>query len=178
MSTKTDKKSNKKLLIIAIATLVALAVFGFIFFKILGGAGKKVEVEESIILDAEYKNTDGKMIELAKNEEDPARFLDELAAEKKNFVVYVSLPICNGDAAKFKQFVLDFQRKENLSFVYITSDYIKDTFIYDTVKYFPSVIIVKEGKIINYLRYDSDEDVEYYKSYDGFAKWLKANVEY
>lgn len=178
MSTKTDKKSNKKLLIIAIATLVALAVFGFIFFKILGGAGKKVEVEESIILDAEYKNTDGKMIELAKNEEDPARFLDELAAEKKNFVVYVSLPICNGDAAKFKQFVLDFQRKENLSFVYITSDYIKDTFIYDTVKYFPSVIIVKEGKIINYLRYDSDEDVEYYKSYDGFSKWLKANVEY
>lgn len=178
MSTKTDKKSNKKLLIIAIATLVALAVFGFVFFKILGGAGKKVEVEESIILDAEYKNTDGKMIELAKNEEDPARFLDELAAEKKNFVVYVSLPICNGDAAKFKQFVLDFQRKENLSFVYITSDYIKDTFIYDTVKYFPSVIIVKEGKIINYLRYDSDEDVEYYKSYDGFSKWLKANVEY
>jgi hypothetical protein len=178
MSTKTDKKSNKKLLIIAIATLVALAVFGFIFFKILGGAGKKVEVEESIVLDAEYKNTDGKMIELAKNEEDPARFLDELAAEKKNFVVYVSLPICNGDAAKFKQFVLDFQRKENLSFVYITSDYIKDTFIYDTVKYFPSVIIVKEGKIINYLRYDSDEDVEYYKSYDGFSKWLKANVEY
>jgi len=178
MSTKTDKKSNKKLLIIAIATLVALAVFGFIFFKILGGAGKKVEVEESIVLDAEYKNTDGKMIELAKNEEDPARFLDELAAEKKNFVVYVSLPICNGDAAKFKQFVLDFQRKEKLSFVYITSDYIKDTFIYDTVKYFPSVIIIKEGKIINYLRYDSDEDVEYYKSYDGFAKWLKANVEY
>lgn len=178
MSTKTDKKSNKKLLIIAIATLVALAVFGFVFFKILGGAGKKVEVEESIILDAEYKNTDGKMIELAKNEEDPARFLDELAAEKKNFVVYVSLPICNGDAAKFKQFVLDFQRKEKLSFVYITSDYIKDTFIYDTVKYFPSVIIVKEGKIINYLRYDSDEDVEYYKSYDGFSKWLKANVEY
>ena len=178
MSTKTDKKSNKKLLIIAIATLVALAVFGFIFFKILGGAGKKVEVEESIVLDAEYKNTDGKMIELAKNEEDPARFLDELAAEKKNFVVYVSLPICNGDAAKFKQFVLDFQRKENLSFVYITSDYIKDTFIYDTVKYFPSVIIVKEGKIINYLRYDSDEDVEYYKSYDGFSKWLKENVEY
>ena len=153
-------------------------MFGFIFFKILGGAGKKVEVEESIVLDAEYKNTDGKMIELAKNEEDPARFLDELAAEKKNFVVYVSLPICNGDAAKFKQFVLDFQRKEKLSFVYITSDYIKDTFIYDTVKYFPSVIIVKEGKIINYLRYDSDEDVEYYKSYDGFSKWLKANVEY
>lgn len=178
MSTKIDKKSNKKLLIIAIATLVALAVFGFVFFKILGGAGKKVEVEESIVLDAEYKNTDGKMIELAKNEEDPARFLDELAAEKKNFVVYVSLPICDGDAAKFKQFVLDFQRKENLSFVYITSDYIKDTFIYDTVKYFPSVIIVKEGKIINYLRYDSDEDVEYYKSYDGFSKWLKANVEY
>lgn len=178
MSTKTDKKSNKKLIIVAIVTLVALAVLGFVLFAVLGGTGKKVEVETTIVLDAEYKNTDGKMIELAKETEDPARFLDELAAEKKNFVVYVSLPICTGDAAQFKQYVLDFQHKENLSFVYLTSDYIKDSFIYETVKYYPSVIVIKEGKIVNYLRYDSDEDMEYYKSYDGFAKWFKANVEY
>lgn len=178
MSTKTEKKSNKKLIIIAIATLVALAVFGFVFFAVLNGTGKKVEVEDTIVLDAEYKNTDGKMIDLAKEKEDPVSFLDELAAKKQNFVVYVSLPICNGDAAQFKEYVLDFQRKEKLSFVYLTSDYIKDSFIYETVKYYPSVIIFKEGKIINYLRYDSDEDVEYYKSYDGFAKWFKANVKY
>lgn len=175
---KSDRTSNKKLIIIAIVTLVALAVFGFVFFAILGGANKKVVVEDSIVLDAEYKNTDGAQIEIAKESEDPARFLDELIESEKSFVLYVSLPICNGDAAKFKQYVLDFQHKEKISFYYLTSDYIKDTKVYETVKYFPSVIIVKEGKIINFLKYDSDEDIEYYKSYDGFSKWLKANVKY
>lgn len=178
MPKTNSKPSSKKLIIIAIATLVALAVFGFVFYQILGGSGKKVEVEETLVLDAEYKNTDGKQIELAKESEDPAAFLDQMLEDKKSFVLYVSLPICNGDAAKFKQYVLDFQRREQVSFYYLTSDYIKDSKIYETIKYFPSVIIVKDGKIINYLRYDSDEDVEFYKSYDGFSKWFKTNVEY
>lgn len=175
---KTKRNTNKKLIIIAIATLVALAIFGFVLFMILGGTGKKVEVEDSIVLDAEYKNTDGTQIEIAKKSEDPARFLDEMIESKKSFVLYVSLPICNGDAAKFKQYVLDFQHKEKVSFYYLTSDYIKDSKVYETVKYYPSVIIFKEGKIINYLKYDSDSDVAYYKSYDGFLRWLKANVKY
>lgn len=178
MSKTKKRETNKKLIIIAIATLAALAVFGFVFFAILGGANKKVEVEDSIVLDAEYKNTDGKQIEIAEKSEDPARFLDEMIERKKSFVLYVSLPICNGDAAKFKQYVLDFQHNEKVSFYYLTSDYIKDSKIYETVKYFPSVIIVKEGKIINYLKYDSDSDIEYYKSYDGFSRWLKANVKF
>ena len=52
---KTKRNTNKKLIIIAIVTLVALAIFGFVLFVILGGTGKKVEVEDSIVLDAEYK---------------------------------------------------------------------------------------------------------------------------
>ena len=176
---KTKKReSNKKLIIIAIATLAALLVIGFVFFAVLGGANKKVEVEDSIVLDAEYKNTDGKQIEIAERSEDPVRFLDEMIEKEKSFVLYVSLPICNGDAAKFKQYVLDFQHNEKVSFYYLTSDYIKDSKVYETVKYYPSVIIVKEGKIINYLKYDSDSDIEYYKSYDGFSRWLKANVKF
>lgn len=178
MPKTNSKPSNKKLIIIAIATLVALAVFGFVFYQILGGSGKKVEVEETLVLDAEYKNTDGKQIELAEVSEDPVATLNQMFEDKKSFVLYVSLPICNGDAAKFKQYVLDFQHREKVSFYYLTSDYIKDSLVYETVKYFPSVIIVKEGKIINYLKYDSDEDIEYYKSYDGFSKWFKTNVEF
>lgn len=178
MSKTKERKTNKKIIIIAIATLVVLAVFGFVFFSILNKAGQKVEVEESIVLDAEYKNTDGKQIVIAEESEDPAHFLDQMLEDKKTFVLYVSLPICNGDAARFKQYVLDFQHKEKISFYYLTSDYIKDSKVYETVKYYPSVIIVKEGRIINYLKYDSNEDVEYYKSYDGFSKWLKSNVEF
>jgi hypothetical protein len=60
----------------------------------------------------------------------------------------------------------------------MTSDFIKDTSLYQTVKYFPSVIIYRNGEIVKYLRYDSDEDKEFYKSYDGFEKWMKESVEF
>lgn len=170
---------NKKLILIAIAILAALAIFGFIFYKVLSGSEKELKVEDSIVLDAEYKNTDGKQIEIAKEveEDEVVPFFEELVASKKSFVLYVSLPICTGDAAKFKEYVLDFQRKNHVSFYYLTSDYIKDTSLYETVKFFPSVITYKDGKIVNYLKYDSDEDKEFYKSYHGFEKWFKANVE-
>jgi hypothetical protein len=180
MKKDEKRKKSKKLILIAIATLVALAVFGFILFAILGGANKKeLEVEDSIVLDAEYKNTNGNQIEIAKEvaETEVVPFFENLVASKKSFVIYVSLPICNGDAAKFKEYVLDFQRKNHVSFYYLTSDYIKDTSLYQTVKYYPSVITYRDGKIVNFLRYDSDEDLEFYKSYDGFERWFNANVK-
>lgn len=179
MKKEESRKKSKKLILIAIATLVALAVFGFVFYKVLGGAGKKLEVEDSIVLDAEYKNTNGDQIEIAKEvkEDEVVPFFENLVASKKSFVLYVSLPICSGDTAKFKQYVLDFQKKNHVSFYYLTSDYVKDTSIYETVKYFPSVITYEDGKIVNFLKYDSDSDKEFYKSYEGFEKWYNANVK-
>ena len=176
---KSEKQGkNKKLILIAIAVLALLALFGFIFYKVLSGS-EKLEVEDSIVLDAEYKNTNGNQIEIAKEvkENEVVPFFEELVASKKSFVLYVSLPICNGDAAKFKEYVLEFQKKNHVSFYYMTSDYIKDSSLYKTVKYFPSVITYKDGKIVNYLKYDSDEDKEFYKSYSGFEKWFNANVK-
>ncbi len=177
MVRKDNRETNGRLILISVLTLIALSIFGLVFYKVLEGG--QIKVEEKIVLSAEYKNTDGAQIEIAKqtSEENVVNFFENTVKEKKDFVLYVSLPICNGDAAKFKEFVLDFQHKNKVSFYYLTSDYIKDTSVYETVKYFPSVIIYKDGKIINYLRYDSDEDKEYYKSYDGFSKWLRANVE-
>ena len=109
MKKEEKRGKNKKLILVAIATLVVLAVFGFVFYKILSNAEKDIEVEDTIVLDAEYKNTDGKQIEIAKEvEEDKVvPFFEDLVASKKSFVVYVSLPICSGDAAKFKEYVLD-----------------------------------------------------------------------
>ena len=178
MVKESTKKSTKKLVIFSIITLFFLALFGFVFYKIL--EPKPIEVKERIVLANEYKNTDGSQIEIAKlvDEDKVVDYFENIVKEKKDFVLYVSLPICNGDAAKFKEFVLDFEHKNHVSFYYLTSDYIKDTSVYETVKFFPSVIIYKDGKIVNYLKYDSDEDKEFYKSYEGFEKWVRANVEF
>ena len=179
MTKETTRKSDKKLIIFSTLTLAALVVFGFVFYKII--EPKPIDVAEKITLLSEYRNTDGSQLEirkLAENEDKVAEYFENLVKEKKDFVLYVSLPICNGDAAKFKEFVLDFQRKNHISFYYLTSDFVKETSLYNTVKFFPSVIIYKDGKITNYLKYDSDEDKEFYKSYEGFEKWIRANVEF
>jgi hypothetical protein len=177
--TETRKK-NKKLIIISIVVLVLLAIFGFVFYAILDHKTETPKVSETVKILDEYKNTDGKQIEIAKlvDDDEVANYFENVVKEKKNFVLYVSLPICNGDAAKFKEYVREFQRNNSVSFYYLTSDYIKETSVYETVKYYPSVIVYKDGKIVNYLKYDADEDKDYYKSYDGFEKWIKANVEF
>lgn len=46
------------------------------------------------------------------------------------------------------------------------------TYIYDTVKYAPSIIIIKDKKVIAYLDAESDEDFIRYQDSDEFEKWL------
>ena len=177
---KNERKTNKKLVLWSVLTLVFILIIGFFGFRILRGAeNSEAGSENKIILDSSLKNTDGKQIEISKEvpEEEVVSYFENLVNSKKSFVIYVSLPICSGEAAKFKEYVLEFQKENKISFYYLTSDYIKDTSLYKTVKYFPSVITYSDGEIQNYLRYDSDEDAEFYKSYDGFSKWFKKNVE-
>ena len=173
--------TKKKPFIFGIVALVFLVALGFTLWKIFDRNSNEKPLnppEVVTTLDREYVGTDGKQIEIAKETEDVNGILNNLIENKKSFVIYVSLPICEGSTAEFKSYVHDFQKENSLSFYYLTSDYAKETMIFNTVKYFPSVIIVKEGEIVKYLRYDSDEDAEYYKSYDGFSKWFKNNVEY
>lgn len=42
----------------------------------------------------------------------------------------------------------------------------------ETLKYYPSVAIYQEGKIIAYLRADSNDDKSYYESVEGFREWF------
>lgn len=178
MTKKSERKNNSKLIIFSILTLVFLITLGVVGFSLLKNSEKQTtSSDEQISLNSEYLNTDGKQIEISKQTENTEDFLQNLITEEKSFVVYASLPICSGETAEFKEYVLRFQKENKISFYYITSDYVKDTSIYETVKYFPSVIIYDKGKIVKYLRFDSDEDKDFYRSYDGFSKWFKANVK-
>ena len=49
---------------------------------------------------------------------------------------------------------------------------VKESSLHEQVKYYPSVAIVSRGKVMAYLRADSDEDVEIYNNYDAFKEWM------
>ena len=53
----------------------------------------------------------------------------------------------------------------------------KTTKMYDNIKYYPSFAIYKDGKIIDYLEADSDEDLNRYKDVVEFEKWFKSYIQ-
>lgn len=52
----------------------------------------------------------------------------------------------------------------------------KETSFYKKVKYAPSVLLIKDGKIIDYLKADSDEDYDKYQKVDVFQEWLEKYI--
>ncbi len=65
----------------------------------------------------------------------------------------------------------------NISMYSIPYKDFKDTYLHDTVKYAPSVIIVDKGEIISYLDPNSDEDYDRYQDTNSFTKWLKKYIQ-
>lgn len=83
--TKNSKYSTKKILIVTLILFAIFVILGFIAHKILNHDNIPLVVESKTTLDAEYKNTDGTQIEIAKQVEDekvPA-FLEGLISKKE-----------------------------------------------------------------------------------------------
>ena len=53
----------------------------------------------------------------------------------------------------------------------------KKTELYDEVKYYPSFAIYKDGKLIDFLDAESDEDLNRYKETEAFESWFNEYVE-
>ena len=123
------------------------------------------------ILYSGYKNIflKSKFINV-KNED-----IEKLKEEKKSFIVFVYNNYCLLETPCDEIFkkVMD---KYNISFLYLPYEEMKKTFIYDDVKLAPSVILIKEGKIVTYLNTESNDDLPKYQDADEFEKWLTSYI--
>ena len=97
--------------------------------------------------------------------------LKKLIDEKESFGVFVYLPGCTSCAA-FSEVLDEFQKENTLTFYKTEIKYAKETAIKDKIKYAPSFVIFKEGKIVAYLDAESDKDLPYYKTVKDFKEWL------
>ena len=66
----------------------------------------------------------------------------------------------------------EFMKKRKIDFLSISFEEFRNTYLYDTVKYAPSVIIVSNGNIIAYLDANSDDDLDKYQDSSVFEKWI------
>ena len=62
--------------------------------------------------------------------------------------------------------------KYSIDFIKIPFDKFKETYLYDEVKYAPSIIVVSDRKVITYLDANKDEDLDKYQDEKAFEKWL------
>ena len=65
-------------------------------------------------------------------------------------------------ADNLRGFVLDYAKEKGLKVYRLFFGDMKETSMHDKVKYYPSVVMVSKGRIVGFLRADSDEDAVVY----------------
>ena len=95
---------------------------------------------------------------------------DELVTEKKSFVVFVDQEGCK-TADNLGRFVMDFAKAKGIKIFKMMFEDVKTTSLHDLVKYYPSVAVVSNGKVVGFLRADADEDSDAYNKYEAFEAW-------
>ena len=148
---------NKKKLLLVISVLILLSIIIFITFKVLN---------RNFYLDDKYYGNN-EIYEIGIEE------FNNSISNKESFGIFVYQPACT-TSAEFEQVLYDFFKQNNMSIYKIKfSDIYEHT---DFLKFYPSFIIYKNGKMVDFLEADKDKDLKYYQSVDGFSEWFTKYV--
>ncbi|MDO4501017.1 MAG: thioredoxin family protein [Erysipelotrichaceae bacterium] len=100
--------------------------------------------------------------------------LVELENKRENFLLLVYLNGCSA-CASFKPVVEEFAKSEQLPIYSISLELIK-THIPE-IKYTPSLVVFKEGQMLDYLDAKADEDIDFYRNAYNLSKWISEYFE-
>ena len=132
---------------------------------VLIGCEKK---EKTFSLSEEYyQNSEFK--ELDKNT------LQDLVNDKKSFAIFIYQPLC-ATSDKFNNVLTDFANQYQISFYKMSFSDMKQTELKEKIKYYPSLVIYQEGKVVDYLDANNDEHSDCYKNTEDFEKWFSSYV--
>ncbi len=91
--------------------------------------------------------------------------------ENENYILFTYNNYCNM-SKPCEDIFKEFMEKYKINFLSMPFDEFKKNDFYKKVKYAPSVIVVKKGKIVAYLDANSDDDLVKYQDVNEFEKWL------
>ena len=152
---------KKKWLIISVVVLI-LVVAAIVVFLIFQNQNKIFSLE------SKYYNT-GEKIEINISE------LEELISDKESFVVFVSQTMCLA-SSNFEVVINDFLEEYPITIYEINYSELKESDLGDFLEYYPSFVIYKNGKMVDFLDANADEDTDYYKTKEGFKNWFTQYV--
>lgn len=155
--------------------LVAVVVGGILF---VGAAAGWFAGSEKVVLSSEYYCTSS-----ATEEECPGELMslsvpeyEGLIADKKSFILFVDQGGCY-TAATLKGFLKNYLNEAGARAYTMMFSEMKETSLYpDAVKYYPSVVIVSEGRVVAALHADAEEDADAYNKEEAFLEWMRGWV--
>lgn len=121
--------------------------------------------QEKINLNKKYYN-EGKFITI--------NSLENL--EEETYILYTYNNYCSFEIP-CDQIFKQYMEKYKIDFLQIPFKQFKETNLYKKVKYAPSIIIVKGGKIIDYLDANKNKDLKKYQDINEFEKWINKYIE-
>ena len=124
--------------------------------------------KQKFTLESKYYNT-GKFIDIN------GANLNELLNNKENFILFTYNNFCTFKVSCDEIFNESI-KELNITILKIPFDEFKTTYLYNEVNYAPSVILIKEGKIIKYLNPEKHEDVPKYQDKKEFTSWIKEYI--
>lgn len=163
----------KKWWIIGIAGFVAIlgGVLAVVLCKnSVDNNGATDGVTEKFALPTEMYDR-GEVVEITASE------FDALVAEQKSFVVILHMVICPAEFPVTNS-GKELAHNEELVIYSMVEEEFKQTTLAKTIKYLPSVAILHEGKLVDYLDAEADEDLPYYKTAEGLKMWLERWVKF
>lgn len=101
---------------------------------------------------------------------------NELIKNKESFGIFIYQPLCT-TSYNFNKVVTKFMNMYNVSFYKMSFANLKETNLKSKIKYYPSFAIFKDGKLVDYLNANGEEDTNKYKSVDYFASWFSSYVK-
>ena len=155
-------KKNKKGVVFIIAAILVFIVAGTLCIGLSNGW---YEIEKTT-LSSEYYGSASE-ITLDKTT------YEKLISEKKSFVILTHQPGCSANVLSYLK---NFAEEKNFSYYYFLWSDLRETSLKATINFPPSVIIIRDGRVIKHLDANSNNDTEYYNNYDSFKKWFEEAV--
>lgn len=111
------------------------------------------------------ENCNGEYVELTPEE------YEKMIEDKKSFVMFVDQGGCT-TADRLEGYVSDWSKERGVKVFKIMFEQMKKTSLFDSVKFYPSVVVISKGKPIGWLRADEDEDSDAYNNYEAYKIWI------